>query len=95
MRTSHFWHGRQAQVSNSDASLMALALAAPSRHSPGGISTGAGSLRNTRSSAGSATRSPFPKRPFNKRVAHGTESLEVLQRRAQRALQLSSTLGEA
>ncbi|MDO1584402.1 alpha-1,4-glucan--maltose-1-phosphate maltosyltransferase [Rhizobium oryzicola] len=36
----------------------------------------------------------FPEAPFNKRVAHGTESLEVLQRRAQRTLQLSATLGE-
>lgn len=33
----------------------------------------------------------FPEAPFGKRVAHGTDSWEVLQRKAVRALRLSST----
>ena len=35
----------------------------------------------------------FPEAPFAKRLAHGTESSEILQRRALRALKLSAHLG--
>ncbi|MCF6368180.1 maltotransferase domain-containing protein [Rhizobium halophilum] len=36
----------------------------------------------------------FPEAPFNKRLAHGTESSEVLERKALRALKLSAYLGD-
>src|SRR5690606_6633421 len=35
----------------------------------------------------------FPEAPFGKRLAHGTESCEVLERRALRSLKLSAHLG--
>ncbi len=35
----------------------------------------------------------FPEAPFSKRVAHGTDSAEVLERRAERALKLAASLG--
>ncbi|MDP9838525.1 starch synthase (maltosyl-transferring) [Neorhizobium huautlense] len=35
----------------------------------------------------------FPEAPFSRRVAHGTDSAEVLERRAERALKLAASLG--
>ncbi|PYE30205.1 alpha-1,4-glucan:maltose-1-phosphate maltosyltransferase [Rhizobium sp. PP-F2F-G38] len=36
----------------------------------------------------------FPEAPFAKRIAHGTESIEILKRRAIRTLGLSATIGQ-
>ena len=36
----------------------------------------------------------FPEAPFAKRIAHGTESAEVLERRARRALELAGFVGD-
>ncbi len=36
----------------------------------------------------------FPEAPFGKRIAHGMDSVEIRMRRAERALQLASTLGQ-
>ncbi|NEK56116.1 DUF3416 domain-containing protein, partial [Rhizobium leguminosarum] len=35
----------------------------------------------------------FPEPPFGRRIAHGTESREILERRAVRALRLAASLG--
>ncbi|NKF32669.1 hypothetical protein HER21_40290, partial [Pseudomonas sp. BGM005] len=35
----------------------------------------------------------FPEPPFARRIAHGTESREILERRAVRALRLAASLG--
>lgn len=36
----------------------------------------------------------FPETPFSRRIAHGTESGEILERRARRALELASFIGD-
>lgn len=39
-------------------------------------------------------RIAFPEAPFSRRIAHGTESAEVLERRARRALKLAAFVGD-